>query len=327
MAHLIGAASGPVDLLHQLRIWLTTSRGWTEDSYAPYETGYRLHVHKGSTYLSFCSFVGVGSIGWPDSAYMGGSGISFYMGTGFDAGKAWWEQPGGPRFMTTGYPLGAAVSLGAGPFPSHQFFDDGNGNYLVMVERSPGVWRPLVWGDTLDKTGAGAWTGGAYFGSSCSSRSFGDAHDPGSALNDIFPMLNGTLLGPETSSFVRADVDTFTSKWLSLSAMAAEDQTGKRAVNAASYSAPGNGLQNWRDGIWYGANFRTHLYSSLDLRAVLLPMPIFAVRDAGGSSFLGVVPSIYVSASHLQGVAIGQDIQIGLETYRQFNGFLVRVID
>ena len=159
MAHLTDCSTSPNDLLDKLRIWLL-ARGWMVDSYIADGAGYRLHLHKGTTYLNFRSFNNETPTPWKGAG--SGYGIAFNMGTGYSAASNWYSQPGIPLLSGT-EPAGTGILLGPGPYQSHQFFDDGQGNFLILVERTPGIWRKLAWGDSLDKSGAGSWVGGAYF--------------------------------------------------------------------------------------------------------------------------------------------------------------------
>lgn len=320
MAHTIGSAISPNDLLDQLRIWLLI-RGWTTDLYASVGYGYRLHMHKGSIYVNLCSFLG-GEVGFAGN-YQGGTGIALTLGSGFDAGSDFAGQPGIPIWgMGT---MGSAMLLHAGPFISHQFFDDEAGNILVMVERNPGAWRHLCWGDSLDKAGAGAWTGGQYFSANFGSAAL-NAGDSGNVYSDVPPMNNYDVNSP--SAWVRADVDTYQGKWLNLSRYeeTSTSEERKGATNAFRSWQYDEYSTSWGTVPRYGLAIRNRLYNIQDSRAILLPMMIYAHRDQGGASFLGTVPSIYLSAARGHGIADGQDLVIGSDTYRQFSGFFVRKV-
>lgn len=323
MAHTEGFATSPDDLLDKIRIWLLT-RGWTVDLFTTWTGGYRLHAHKGATYVNLNSFNNCAS-GYPVGNGQGGTGIALSLGTGFDAGQSHGNQPGAP--YTYGYygalgTVGAACLLGPGPYFSHQFFDDEQGNILLMIERAPGVWRHLIWGDSLDKSGAGSWTGGAYFGSMAPSGTVNSSLDTGAVIADAPPMLNNGF-GQGVCAFVRADVDTYTNKWLLLSNYEFSDSTyQKYATNNVYLSSI---INNWATIPLY-IYLRSRLYNMQDSRAVLLPMQIYVHRDQGGASFLGTVPSVFLSSTHEHGMSIGQDTVIGSETFRQFNGFLVKVV-
>ena len=82
----------------------------------------------------------------------------------------------------------------------------------------------------------------------------------------------------------------------------------------------------WTQPVQYDAQFKARLFSAQDCRPVLMPMMIFVKRDSGGMSFLGTVPSMAISAASSHGLSIAQDLTIGSETWRQFPGFLVKVV-
>lgn len=320
MAHISGSATNATDLLEQLRVWLLT-RGWTQNHWGAEGNGYRLHMYKGLTYIHFRSYASEYPTYNISFETTGRFGIAFNVGSGYTGASAWHSQPGVPIWEGDGRPMGAVSNLGSGPFVSHQFFDDGNGNYLVIVERSPGVWRSLCWGDSLDK--ASAWVGGAYFSGMGSFGFYGSLTDDGLAKPMFPPMQNGS--GNGGYSYVRADIDTFTGKWLTLSRgpnYTSNGNTGKYACNAL--------VCDWGCD-WTGppvyeiASLTSRLRCIQDERAILLPMAIYATRDLGGMSLLGTVPSIAIAAT--QGMSLGEDLAIGSETWRLFNGFLVRVVE
>ena len=328
MANQIGVATNPNDLLDKLRIWLLT-RSWILDVYQVDGAGYRLHMHKGSIYLNFRSY----NAETPTPYRGSGSsyGIAFNTGTGYDSGLNWYSQPGTPILLPDYYygtpnPGGTGIILGPGPYQSHQFFDDGADNYLVMVERAPGIWRKLCWGASLDKSGAGGWTGGAYFSGFTTFGYWSDANiDPGSAAYSNYPPMGNCQSGGNAllNAFVRADVDTFVGKWLALAPSTGTARiTGRAATNALIC----DWLCDWTQPPKYDLQLISRLYNQQDCRSILMPLQIYAERDGGGMSFLGTVPSLAVSATSKNGLGLGQDLQVGSEVWRQFNGFLVKVV-
>lgn len=323
MAHLTGIATSPVDLLDQIRVWLLT-RGWAQNRWQSWSDAnrYDLCMSKGSTYLNFRSYSD-GVVPW-DGNYVLGWGILFFVGTAYDSGTDTVRQAGGPQYSDGGT-IGIASNLGSGPFASHQFFDDEAGNYLLMIERSPGVWRHICWGDSLDKSGAGSWVGGAYFSGHKNNRYHGSNVDGGGAVGNFPPMPNSDNNG--VRAYVRADVDTFTNGWIGLTyfpsfaSQSTSPATGKFGCDAHVC----DWACDWTEPPKYGAYFNGRLFNTQDQRAILQPLMIFAKRDAGGLSLLGTVPSLAISSSGAA-LATGQDLTVGSEVWRQFPGFLVRVV-
>nr|WP_320132330.1 hypothetical protein [uncultured Holophaga sp.] len=336
MAHTIGTASNPNDLLDQLRVWLVT-RGWTQDYYAAVSSGsaygYRLHMHNESgTYLNARSYIGEQPTWYAAASGTGLYGIAFNLGTGYDSGSSWDYQPGAPlNYATTPQSLGSGMILGAGPYPSYQFFDDEAGNYLIAVERGSGIWRHICWGDSLDKTGAGEWEGGAYFGGTAGFGYWNYGSDAGSATPDYPPMPAAGLNG--VYSYVNATVDGVTD-WVSLKnynltvSSSATHIVGTSAVWAINHPVDSYLLSSWPGIPILSQALRNRLYQPANTRAILMPIPIWVLRSDGGSSFLGTVPSLAVSAhaTLVTTMGIGDDMAIGAETWRLFNGFLVKVV-
>jgi hypothetical protein len=319
MPHTIGFATDPIDLLDKLRIWLL-SCGFTLSDYSAVGNGYRLHMHKNGQYVNLRSYSNEYPETYINNSALNRYGIAFNIGTGYSSGSSWAYQPGTVKAADNTSCNGVALVLGAGPYTSHQFFEDGQGNVTIIVETSPGAFKTACWGPTADKSGAGTWTGGAFFGGP---KTFGhwnafDA-DMDSSKNRS-PFNTG-------ASFIRADVDTFTNRWVGMSAAPGGDinylQTGK--LGTAGF----NGVDDnsWTEPPIYARRFLAHLYNLQDSRAVLMPIPVFAKRDLGGVSFLGTIPSLALSAASSHGISVGQDITVGSEVWRQFSGFMVRVIE
>lgn len=321
-----GTATGPTDLVQQLVTWLVAG-GWTQDMSQSDGSGWRAHLHKSGFYINLRAYNNESAIWAGGEGYPNTYGVALYAGTGFNSGNGWNAQAGAPVGSGQTYNVGSGA-----PFTSsisitgYYFFDDGNGNIIVVVERSTGSFVHFGWGNL---TKASSFTGGAYF--------FGVA--PG--YYDGFPSgLGGynqsssalcpccdtdCAVGSYCSAFVRADVDSFTSKWLGVANACpnapAQGYTGK---NAASSVLGGATASQGTANIPHYGNFIGRQTSAQNAQANLLPVNLFAARDAGGWSLLGSLPAIFATNAVGNGYAAKDEIQIGSSTYKLFPNFAVQ---
>lgn len=316
-----GTATSNIDLLQKLVAWLV-SRGYTNNLSQADGSGWRAHLSKGSTYLNLRASVAADST-WADNFYNSGTynyALHLFVGSGYSAGAAFKDQPGGPVQNGTSKTVGAAAVTGAGSITSYQFIDDGD-NVVVIIERTAGIFRYLCWG-SLSKFGS--YTGGTYFAGG-SAGYYGNINtDPGNYAASC-PFGANTFGNPGHSSFLRADVDGFTGKWLccGLSTNLVTGYTGKFGTSGIQ----GDSNAPLPDAPNYSLAALTKLHTTLDGRAITIPITLYGQRDAGGVSALGEVPSLRMcNASEIGGASAGSDILIGVDTWRVFPGFVVKIV-
>ncbi len=309
MAYETGTWLNPSDGLDKLRVFLL-AQGWTVDAFTVEAPGKRLHMHKGTFYLNAKSADNSTSNIWPDTYSGNGIQIGFNVGTGYTPANSWRDQPGVVK-TAAGLPIGGAIQLPAGAVTSYRFdYDDTYKSLVIYVQTQPGVWRWGGFGESLLK--AGAWTGGAWIASSAYYNTVGSSSGSGNT-NAItaypFGANASSYVYPYPLVFVRADVDAVTGKWISCGPT---DVTGKAGDTCL------------RGGASVGAN--TPSFTSLHDRArnamnslsVLLPVQVFAVRDAGGISLLGTLPNVFVT--NISGMVAGQSYQQGVDWFTPFPG-------
>lgn len=338
MSYQTGTASSPVDLLQKLVAWLA-GLGWNTDLSAADgagSVGWRAHLDLHGNFVHLRAFLNEGaSVPFASNGNgSGNAGIALYLSTAFNTSVAWNVQPGNPPFQSGSSTnvVGCGMALPSGAIQNYFFFADATfDNIVVVVEKTPGVYVYIGWGLSIQK--AGAVTGGPYFFGS-SQGYFASAvtvsnPSPGLLTSSYCPCSHGDWgLGvPYQNGYFRADVDGFTGKWIGLSdnTSAAQGYTGK---NAAS---PVVGLANTRTELpRYAVNvnavqWQFNQTSQLDGRANLLPLLIWAARDAtpGGYSPIGVVPNIFYCTGVGQGFSNAQEITLGAVTYKLFPNFAV----
>lgn len=301
-AYQTGTATGQTDLLQKLVTWLV-AQGWTQNMSQADGSAWRAHLNKGAQYVNFRA-VAAGETGtnvWATVGFTPAAALAFYCGTGYNGANSWRTQAGGPA-DNGGNTVGVNVLIPSGTITSYHFFDDGADNITVVVEKSAGVYGALGWGN-IEK--AGAVTGGSFFFGQVSGYYINQsgAQTIGYTANAQTPCSHGDLWGfistaSSASAFVRADVDTFTGKWLGVCGNPvfngfanANGYTG----NQAASDIPGfitnvTGLPSQADLVSFTAN-------AANGRGVLLPTNIHALRSAGGYSLLGRVPNIFATSA------------------------------
>lgn len=316
MAYLPNTASSPIDQLQKIVAWLV-GIGWTQDMSQADGAGWRAHLHKGTNYVHLRAMVNERpwTAGIGDLAY----GLACYLGTGFSAGAAWPNQAGGPIGTGVTDTVGVSCATAAGAIPAFHCFSDASGdNIAIITERVAGVFTYLAWGSLVK---AGTWTGGAYFGGSRSG--FWANNSTGSTAACPFTYGDNQSTG---NYFVRADVDTFTGKWLSPCSIMASWYQG--LTGGISYSPLFQVLNVDTSIPGYGSVFEGRQFSAMNSLAILLPIHLYAKRDAavGGASLLGQVPGIYKSIATAKGLAVGSTYSIGADNYVLFPNFAVRKV-
>lgn len=306
MAYEIGTALNPSDLLDKIRVFLII-QGWTVDAFTVEAPGKRLHMHKGMFYLNAKSSDDSSAPIWATGGATPQIGLN--VGTGYNPATSWRDQAG-VVLNTTNVPVGAAVGLPSGAIVGYRFdYDDTYKSMVIYVQATTGVWRWIGFGESLIK--AGAWTGGAWIASSAnyyfSTYTQGPGHNnqlsayPFGAHQDYY---NVALV------YIRADVDAYVSKWVSCSPV---DGTGK----AGSTNVPGGGAPI-SGNVPSLVGLIDRARNSLNSLSVLLPVQLFAVRDAGGLSLLGTLPNVY--ATNITGMVPGQSYQQGVDWFTPFPG-------
>ena len=326
-----GTASGPTDLLNTLVTWLT-AQGWTVDANTTDGSGKRAHLHKGSDYVNLRSAVNEAI--WPNLAGSAFYGIGLYMGTGYSGAAGWAAQAGGPIKSGGSDTVGGSMKLEVGAITAYHFFDDGSDNILVVVERAGSLYTHMGFGRSLTKSGT--WTGGLYFFAArpgkhggTATTVMGDANNHAGApfaLSQPYQVNSLTQLG--AAGFVRVDVDGFTGKWVAFSGTnvtANDGYTGKLGNAGIDYNTEQELIPTDIPGY---QRMLIHLVSQFNAQTVLFPIFLYAQRDAGGYSFLGQVPNVFVASAVVGGgFAAGAIYTINGKKYILFPHFAVHNAD
>jgi hypothetical protein len=311
MAYSIGSATSQNDLIQQLAAWLVM-QGWTLDTSQADGSGWRAHLHKSGNYVHFRAL----PTGDPfDGHHLISCTVPFlacYMSTAYAGSDvAWFASTTGAPLGTDGKVCGSCIVVNPGANAAFHFFNDGNDNYTIVVERNTGVCQILGFGFSVTKHG-GNWTGGAYLHGHFSG---GDTGDNPLNDNSLCPFYYGSSeVGNNGTSYVRADIDSFTNNWVAINptTYARGGWTGKRAYGIAQsgLSLPGT--------IPHTVHISGRTVSSINNQAVLLPIKIYADRDEGGPCLIATVPSVYECQAVWNGYLFGAEIQLGADTYKLF---------
>jgi hypothetical protein len=249
-----------------------------------------------------------------------------YTGTGFNGANAWNNQAGGPIGNGQTYTLGVGFSLPSGAIQNYYFFGDATGDNIVLViEKTPSLYVHMGWGLSLVK--AGTWTGGPYFFGTFSGFYTYWGSGPGGNATSSCPGCDGDANSIQ-NCYIRIDVDTFTGKWIGISTNTAVSQgyTGKLAAGsvmpAFSYS-PRTTAPRYSDNWASLPSWQVNQTSSADSRANLLPVHLWAVRDAGQMSLIGWIPNVFSTNGVGNGFANASEYVLGTTTYKMFPNFAV----
>ena len=327
MSYQTGSATSSTDLVKQLVTWLV-SLGWTQDRSAVEGAGWTASLHHNSNYVHLRA---VENETGPWHAQFGNAhyGVHMYTATAYDSTQPFNNQVGGPIGSPT-FPIGVGMQLTVGPFPNYYFFADSTAdNIVVVVEKTPGFFVHIGWGLSLLK--AGAYTGGAYFFGSCSgyftSLITATPNLPGLTSSSDCPCVNADAEGGG-AGFVRADVDSWTGKWVGIfNATTGGDfgftgKEGDSSVRGANCSMKPN-FPVYASVA--GFQFQYAQTSAQDSRANLLPIYLWVLRDgtATGYSILGTVPNVFASNAVGNGFSNAQEYVLGATTYKLFPNFAV----
>jgi hypothetical protein len=332
MPYQNGSAASTTDLLQQLVTFLVAN-GWTTDLSASEGSGWRAHLHLSGNYVHLRASENESP--WQQHFSGTSYALDIYTGTGFNSGQPWNNQTtGAPVGSGAAYPVGAAAYTSAGPFANYYFLtDSGANNVVVVIEVTPGLFAHVGWGSSL--VTAGAITGGAYFFGSASGYFSCDAsigaNVPGYTATAPCPGVNADNIGQANVCYVRADVDSFTGKWVSIgpNVSAVEGYTGK----AGASSVKATGIASTATIPAYAQSDATDEFQALqtsaqDGRANLLPVMLWALRDGTttGFSMLGSLPIVFCSNGVGNGFSNASEYSIGGQTYKMFPNFAVQKV-
>jgi hypothetical protein len=334
-----GSATSPWDLIDKLKVWLLV-QGWTQDQHG----SPRSHLHKGSIYMHFCA--ASDSQIWPREAlpttyyhdYLGGYGVGCYMSTGYSAAIDWDVMPGRPiRFGddTEERGLGCGMNLPASGGDYH-FFDDGNDNITVVVERSPGIFCHMGWGPALYE--AGQPESFPYFFASSSAYMntaetypadrYGlnlSALTPFSHPDEDYSSYGGGQRYIHSNAFARVDAATFSDRWV-----------GNGCRNEGGYGYTGRFMRNnlnlhpntqgdANEGEYPGHEYiHDRIYQSAFAGGLLLPLHSFVLTDPGARwAPIGYPPTVFWCEAVGNGFSQNDIYAVGGLNYMLFPHFAV----
>lgn len=328
-AYSTNSATGPTDLLQKLVTFLT-GQGWTSDSSVSYGAGWRAHLHKGSQYVNLRAFVNEASniaTGWNAGSGTAGYGIGIYLGTGYSGAAAWNAQAGGPLDSGGTVRVGAGMYLNSGSVPAYHFFDDGQDNITVVVDRGSGLISHMGWGPTLVKTGFSNdyWY---FYGSS---PYYQNVAEPGSggpyrgmSVSAAAPMSHSFYnAGHYATAYVRVDAAVYAAQWVGIS-----DSSG----TTSQFGHTGRLGHSANDAIGNTNNASEHPrismmsargFQSAFTGAVLLPLHIFCQSAAARWIPIGYPRSVFFCAGVGNGLNSGQIYAVGGVNYLVFQNFAV----
>lgn len=326
-----GSAATSTDAVQQLVTFLVAA-GWTQDMSQAEGSGWRAHLHKSGNYVHLRASENESA--WLGPQYGNAYSINMYLGTGFNGANAWNNQTtGAPIANGFTFPLGVSMSLSAGPFTNFHFFSDSSGNNIVVViEKTPGMFRHIGWGLSLNKSGS--YTGGPYFFGSTSGYFAGfppaQINSPGFGVTTNCPGVNSDAQ-TACCTFVRADVDSFTGKWIGIGPNTTYylGYTGKVGDSSVVAQFPVAAVRQEFPVFGYSSgDFQDRQTSLLDGRVNLLPLFLWVLRDGSstGYSLLGDIPNVFAANGVGNGFAQSSDYPLGSDTYKLFPQFAVKKV-
>lgn len=353
-AYSTGVSTSPTNLLQTLVTWLT-GQGWTLDSSVADGLGWRAHLHKGTDYLNFRaaeleqiypeSGVGPayhdsGNQDDPDSDQLAkGYGIGFYMGDGYSGAAAWDAQSGKPERITEGSAIGVGMNLPAGSVAAYHFFDDGNDNVTVVVERSAGVVTHLGFGPALAETGQPENFAYAFAGTDSYQNTnpgpYG-SNRAGINVNAWCPMTHGDKGGGSlqvfglgnhvhTNALVRVDAATFAGRWITNGNKDhLEWGYSGRFMRAAVNQNPASEGELNEDEYPGYQYLQGRIHQAAFAGALLLPIYCYSETSAGRWAPIGYPPTVFYAEAVGHGYALGDIYQVGGLDYMIFPNFAVR---
>jgi hypothetical protein len=321
-AYQTGTASSPTNLLTTLVTWLA-AQGWTTNMSASVGSGWRAHMSKGSQYVNLRAAMNESVWTYNSAA---GYGLGLYLSDSYNGANAWNLQGTGPVQSGTSNMIGVGVFLPSGGVTAYHFFDDGNNNITIVVERTPINFGYLGWGPTLSASG---FSGNFqyFFGSSPSyyNTALPPSSWPGSDVtaNPPFSQYGEPSIDYNAVAFWQVDSTTFSGRWVSNAATTgtAAGYTGKFgrcAVNAGgvpsdTFAYPNyklvRGVRSWQ------TNFPG---------ALLLPLHCYVVMASGRYAPCGWPPTVFMCDAYGHGFGSAEIYAVGGINYMVFPGFAVK---
>ena len=352
-AYSTGVSTSPTNLLQTLVTWLVV-QGWSLDLSTADGLGWRAHLHKGGLYVHFRSaeleqiypngagkFHDSGNKSDPGNNPLAkGYGIGFYLGDGFSGASPWHQQPGRPIRITDSTMIGVGMNLPSGSVAAFHFFDDGNDNITVVVERTAGLITHLGFGPAMAPCGQPE-NFPYMFGATGSY----DNTNPGPYSRNLAginitawaPMSHGDNGGPSlqgpypppsyvhTNALVRVDAASYPARWISNGERADYEwgYSGKFMRCALNQNPETQGELNEDEypGFQY---LQGRLYQSAFAGALLLPIYCYMETAAGRWAPIGYPPSVFHSEAVGHGYHLGDVYQVGGLDYMVFPNFAVR---
>lgn len=353
-AYATGASTSPTDLLNTLAAFLTT-QGWTQDDLSTEGAGRRLHTHKNGDYLNVRAAENEDSL-FPNlgSGLFGnlpGYGWLANLGTGYDGGEPWYNQPGRPLANGSSDGIGVGMRLPSGNVVGYHIFDDGFDNITVVVEITPGKYQYLGFGPSLVKKGY-TWDSSYIFASltghyglnnPATTAVWGFVPGP----NPLWPMGSWNYQGAPPHSktltastgFIKLDASVFAGLWASCIAVDSSSGlqaqfdgfTGRYVIGAVHGLSDQLGFPGYfMGGVIENATRGTGKLLNATAFQRTTPIPLHQYyMDVVSGRFkpLGYLPSIFRFAGldpGATGFAEKQVLPIGGKDYMLFPRFMVR---
>lgn len=280
------------------------ARGWTLLAKTNDGAGKRAHLAKNGIYIHLRAANAESGIFTDAPGAF--SGLALTVGSGYTPTSGWREQPGTPKEKVYGASQ-AVCSAFNGAANTWLIADDAD-NTVLVIEAPTGIYQQLAWGPSIAK--AAPFTGGAYCWGT----------QRGTGLQSL--AANKTPLAQPFSLYVRADVDSFTGKWVGTGITTEQWNLGWTGKNAIA-SAQETTLVPMHQPL---ANRTT---SQVNGQPHLLPARIFVARDNGKWSHLGELPLVYETNKVPvgTGTGAGATTHLGDEDYLLFPGIAVKLSD
>lgn len=310
MAYQTGSASGPNDMLEQLRVF-AVAQGWTSNRNAVIGSGREVCLSKGSAYFNLRSFVNE-TVTINGTASANKTGIAINGSDGYSAGALWDQQPGHTMAPNTTRLHGwLPFVLSPGPFPSYHIFASDSKTIYLEIEVVTGTYQRLGFG-SLDLFNSGASGGGRFFyATGGNAQVNADSHGTSWLGNDVngapwvleeVPFRGGYLNagGNDTGSYIRVAVDSFDG-WAQSARSNSQSHTG--------VAAQGGGTHDW---------VLVHNQSTNPLNGVgiLFPHVVSVNRSNIYQQPIGIIPAMrYMDMTNY---LPGDEFTIGSDVWKVF---------
>jgi hypothetical protein len=262
-----------------------------------------------------------------------------YLGTGYSGAFDWDKQAGGP--IRPGETIGARIGVGMNLPASggdYHFFDDGNDNVTVVVERSPGIFTHMGWGPALAAAGQPEdfWY---FFGSASAFLTTDDdlltddrygrelsALPPFSHADEDNKSHGGSPKEVHSTAFARVDAATFPERWVGNcgGADGGYGYTGRFMRNALNLHPDTQGDLDEGEYPCY-EYIQDRIYQSAFAGALLLPLHSFVLTDPDARwAPIGYPPTVFWCEAVGNGYSQNEIYQVGGLDYMLFPHFAVR---